>query len=164
MEIGIIGLPKSGKTTLFNSVTRGNVEVAGYTNKPNIGVAKVPDVRLDTLAEMYKPDRVVPAEITYIDLPASSDVANNNPGIGGEHLNILQSVDALMIVARGFEDVSVAAIEETIDPFRDIENMLMELIISDLDILDRRITKIDESHKGANTQEKELLREVRKNI
>ncbi len=171
MEIGIIGLPRSGKTTIFNAVTKGNLAVAGYSDKPNVGVAKVPDERLDTLAEMYKPRRVVPAQVTYTDVPPPPEGFGKTRGIGGEYLNALQSTDALLVVARAFDDPSVAHVDETIDPLRDTENMLMELVFSDLEILARRLDKIEEGFKGAKpqerdslTQEKQLLQRIKEQL
>jgi GTP-binding protein YchF len=157
MEIGIIGLPRSGKTTIFNAVTKGRVAVAGYSEKPNVGVAKVPDNRLDTLSQMYQPKRTVPAEITYIDIPPPPEGFGKTRGIGGEYLNALQSTDALMVVVRGFEDPSVAHVDQTIEPGRDAENMLMEMIFSDIEVLDRRLNRIKNGRKGGKPQEREAL-------
>ena len=157
MEIGIIGLPRSGKTTIFNALTKGKAVVSGYSEKPNLGVTKVPDSRLDALAVMYKPRRVVSAEVTYTDVPPPPEGFGQTKGIGGEYLNTLQSADALLVVVRGFEDPSVALFQETVEPLRDAENMLMEMTFSDLDILDRRLAKIQEGFKGTRTQERELL-------
>ena len=95
MEIGIIGLPQSGKTTVFNALTKGKASVAGYSGKPNIGVAKVPDERIDNLAELYQPRKVVPAEVTYTDVPPPPDGFGETRGIGGEYLNDLQNSEAL---------------------------------------------------------------------
>ena len=131
MEIGIIGLPQSGKTTVFNALTKGKASVAGYSGKPNIGVAKVPDERIDNLAELYQPRKVVPAEVTYTDVPPPPDGFGETRGIGGEYLNDLQNSEALVIVIRAFGDPSIPHIDETIDPFRDGENLLMEMTFSD---------------------------------
>ena len=106
MEVGIVGLPRSGKTTVFNAVTRGKADVAtysGHEGKPNVGVAKVPDDRLDRLAEIFKPRRVVPAEVSYVDMPAPPDGAGGTRRIGSDLLTHLQRADALMVVARAFE-------------------------------------------------------------
>ena len=147
MEIGIIGLPRSGKTTIFNAVTKGSRAVAGYSSKLNVGVAKVPDERLTTLAYMYKPRRVVPAEVTYTDLPPPPEGFGKTRGISGEYLNALSSVDALLIAVRAFSNSSVSHVYETIDPIRDAENMLMEMIFSDIDLIDRRLARIVEGFK-----------------
>ncbi len=157
MEIGIIGLPRAGKTTLFNGLTKGNAAVAGYSDKPNIGVAKVPDERLENLATMYNPERVVPAEILYTDLPPPPEGFGETRGISGEYLNALQTVDALLVVVRAFEQSSVSHIDSTVNPARDADNMLMELIFADLEILGRRLTLIEDSFKGTKPQERESL-------
>lgn len=157
MEIGIIGLPRSGKTTIFNAVTKGNVAINGYSNKPNVGVAKVPDERLIPLTKMYGPKRVVEAEITYTDVPPPPEGFGKTKGIGGEYLNHLQSVDALLIVVRAFGNASVAHVDETIDPIRDAETMLLEMVFSDLEILHRRLDKIEYSFKGATHEDRDAL-------
>lgn len=158
MQIGIIGLPKAGKTTVFNAVTKANVSPSSYSSKPNISVAKVPDSRLDTLAQMYKPRRVTPAEVTYIDLPPVPEGFARGSGIGGEYLNALQAADALMVVIRGFQNDSVPHIEETIDPFRDLENMLLEICFADLIIVERRLGRLNDGLKGAKAREKDILK------
>lgn len=157
MEIGIIGLPQSGKTTIFNALTKGVAETVNYSGKPNVGVAKVPDRRLAVLMDMYNPRRVVPANMIYTDLPPSSDSYGESVGLQGKHLNDLQSTDALLVVVRSFDLSSVPHVEETIDPIRDAGNMLLEIIFSDLGIVDRRLIKIEQSFKGAKTEEREVL-------
>ncbi|MGH2541455.1 MAG: redox-regulated ATPase YchF, partial [Ardenticatenaceae bacterium] len=160
MDIAIIGLPRSGKTTIFNAVTRGSAEVAAYGSpqgKPNIGVAKVPDERLDVLTGMYRPRRTVPAEVVYVDIPAAPEGLGKTRGISGEFLNHLQRADALLVVSRAFEDPSVTHIADTIDPFRDIETMMYELAFSDLEILERRLSRIGDGFKGARGTERDAL-------
>lgn len=157
MEIGIIGLPQCGKTTIFNAATRGSAEVVAYANKPNIGVAKVPDVRLDVLEGMFKPKRTVYAEVTYLDIPAAPEGLGKTQGISGEYLNFLQRADALLIVARAFEDPSVPHVAESLDAFRDIDTMLYELTFADLEILERRLKRVDDGFKGARGQERDAL-------
>lgn len=157
MEIAIIGLPQCGKTTIFNAATRGAAEVVAYANKPNIGVAKVPDGRLDVLEGMFKPKRTVYAEVTYLDIPAAPEGLGKTQGISGEYLNFLQRADAILIVARAFEDPSVPHVAESIDAFRDIDNMLYELTFADLEILERRLKRVDDSFKGARGTERDAL-------
>ena len=157
MDITIIGLPNSGKTTIFNAVTRGAAEVASYANKPNLGVAKVPDERLIVLEGIYKPRRTVHAEVTYVDLPAAPEGFGESKGISGEYLNYLQRADALLIVARAFEDPAVPHVSDSIDPDRDVETMLYELAFADLEILDRRLARIQEGFKSAKTAERDSL-------
>ncbi len=171
MEIGIIGLPRSGKTTLFNAITKGKASIDGYSDKANVGVAKVPDERIERLATIYQPRRVVNAEIAYTDVPPPPEGFGRTRGIGGEYMNVLQAVDALLIVVRCFNNPAVAHVDETIDYLRDAGNMLMELIISDMGIIERRIERIQHENKGASLQERQhlkneesLLMTVKKNL
>ncbi len=159
MQLAIIGLPFSGKTTVFNAVTRGSAQVAGYggVSKPNVGVAKVPDGRLAPLVEIYKPTRTTQAEISYVDLPAAPDGLGRTRGISGEYLNQLQTADAVAIVARAFEDPSVPDGGDGVDPFRDIETMLYELTFADMEILDRRLERIAQSSKGARGGDRDAM-------
>lgn len=162
MEIAIIGLPFSGKTTIFNAATRGAAQVAGYSSaaRPNIGVAKVPDPRLATLTALYEPEKTTHAEVTYIDLPAAPDGLGQTKGISGEYLNRIQSADALVIAARAFEDPSVPDGGDGVDAFRDIETMLYELTFADLEILERRLQRIEQNTKGARSGDRDaMLRE-----
>ena len=157
MEITIIGLPQSGKTTIFNSVTRGTAQVATFANRMNLGAAKVPDERLDVLNGIFSPKRKVNAEVTYADLPAAPEGLGKTQSIGGEYLNTLQRADAILMVARAFEDPAVPHVADTIDAFRDIETLLFELTISDLDILERRLERVADNFKGAKAAERDLL-------
>ncbi len=166
MQLAIIGLPFSGKTTVFNAVTRGSAHVADYSgvSKPNVGVAKVPDGRLAPLAEIYKPARTTQAEIAYVDLPAAPDGLGRTRGISGEYLNRIQTSDALVIVARAFEDPSVPDGGDGVDPFRDIETMLYELTFADLEILDRRLERIAQNSKGARGGDRDAMLRERESI
>jgi GTP-binding protein YchF len=158
MEIGIVGLPKSGKTTVFNALTRGNAETEAYSSPsitPNVGVVKVPDTRLQTLTELLKPKRTVPAEVTYIDIAAPAKGFGQREGAGGQFLNYLSKVDALAQVVRAFENDSIPHIEGSVDPERDIGIMNLELAFSDLAIIDRRLERLRASLKGAKQQERE---------
>lgn len=157
MEIAIVGFPKSGKTTMFNALTKGTTAITAYSNSANVGVSKVPDERLDVLASIYNPQRVVPAEVSYIDVPPPPEGFGDTKGISGEYLNALQSSDALLIVARSFSNPSVPHINQTIEPYRDITDLLLEINFSDLGIIERRISKINQGYKGASNQERESL-------
>ena len=157
MEITIIGLPQSGKTTIFNAATRGSAQVATFANRMNLGAAKVPDDRLDVLNGIFNPKRKVNAEVTYADLPAAPEGLGKTQSIGGEYLNTLQRADAILMVARAFEDPSVPHVADSIDVFRDIDTLLFELTISDLDILERRLRRVTESFKGAKSTERDAL-------
>ena len=160
MQIALIGLPNSGKTTIFNALTRGTADVASYGgsySKPNIGIAKVRDPRLTKLVDIYIPERVVQAEVAYIDFPAQADNKGDSNNISGEYLNHLQGADILTIVSRTFEDPAVPHINETVDVVRDIVTMSDELLLVDLQILERRLEKLVEGHKGAKIDERDKL-------
>ena len=127
MELGIIGLARSGKSTVFNTLTRGRVSTAsGPTAKSNIGTAKVPDGRLGVLAGIFKPKRVINAEVQYIDLLNTPEGLGKDRGISGEYFNVLQRVDALVHVVRAFEDPAVPHIQGSIDPLRDVSTLDLE--------------------------------------
>ncbi len=158
MEIGIIGLPQSGKITVFNAVTRGHADTvpsgAGRSHV-NVGVAKVPDSRLQVLSDIFHSKRIVPAEVQYVDIPGTAEGISK--GISGEHLNILQSCDAMLLVARAFEDPAVPHVEETVDPYRDAAILELELTFSDLGILERRGERVRAGLKGAKAAERSAL-------
>jgi len=160
MEIGIIGLPKSGKTTVFNSLTKGKAEVGAFAPtalEPNFGVAKVPDPRLDGLQAILKPKRTVPAEVRYIDVAIPK---GKGKGLSGELLDYLSKVDALIHVVRAFSEERIPHSEGSVDPVRDVGIMNLELVFSDLGIIERRLLRIENSLKGAKSPEREnLLRE-----
>jgi len=157
MKIAIIGMPKSGKTTIFNALTGGKAEVAAYspTLVPNTGVAKVPDSRLSMLEGIFQPKKTIPAEVSYIDI-AGSLKSFGREGVGGEFLNYLTTADALLQVVRTFEDEKVPHPEGSIEPKRDIASLDLELAISDLAIIERRLDKLETSLKGAKAAEREL--------
>ena len=159
MQLGIIGLPKSGKTTVFNALTRGRVETtrAHGPGKPNLGVAKVPDPRLEALAAMFKPERVVAAEVRYVDIPGDPEGMSKTHGIGGESLNTLQQTDALLMVVRSFQDPSVPHQEGSVDPYRDAATMQLELAYSDLAILERRAERLQAEMKGAKAADRDRI-------
>ena len=160
MEIGIIGLPKSGKTTVFNALTKGKAQTDSYSSAtlaPNIGVVKVPDPRLETLTNILKPKRTVPAEVTYIDIAAPAKGFGKGEGPGGQFLAYLSKVDALAHVVRVFEDERLPHPEGSVNPGRDIGTMNMELAFSDLAIIERRMERLKASLKGAKPQEREAI-------
>ena len=156
MKVAIIGIAKSGKTTIFNALTRGKAEVAAYspTLAPNTGVAKVPDSRLSVLEGIFQPKKTVPAEVSYTDI-AGSLKGFGTEGVGGEFLSYLTTADALLQVVRAFEDDKVPHPEGSIEPKRDIASLDLELAISDLAIIERRLDKLETSLKGANAAERE---------
>jgi len=156
VKIAIIGLPKSGKTTIFNALTRGNAEVAAYTSSltPNIGVAKVPDSRLVMLETIFHPKKTVPTEVSYVDIAGSPKTFGTEEGIGGEFLNYLTTADALLQVVRLFEDEKLPHSEGSIDSKRDIATLDLELAFSDLAILERRLDRLEASLKEAKAAER----------
>ena len=151
MQVAIIGMPKSGKTTIFNALTGGRAEIATYSPSltPNTGVAKVPDPRLSMLEGIYLPKKTVPAEVSYID------IAGPLKGFGRDFLNYLTTADALLQVVRAFADEKVPHPEGSIDPKRDIASLDLELAISDLAIIERRLDKLETGLKGAKAAERE---------
>lgn len=160
MEIGIVGLPRSGKTTVFNALTKGHAQTGAYSSAasaPNIGVVKVPDPRLNSLTELLQPKRTVAAEVTYVDVAAPARGFGKGEGPGAQFLDSLSKVDALAHVVRVFEDERVPHSEGDVDPNRDIVNMNLELTFSDLAILERRLERLTASLKGAKQQEKEQI-------
>ena len=158
VDIGIIGLAKSGRTTVFNALTKGKAGTEGLAS--HIGVARVPEPRLKVLTDMLHPKRVVPAEVTYHDVGASVKGLVKEKGISGQFLTQLSNVDALINVVRAFADESIPHIEGSVDVERDIAAMGLELAFSDLALLERRLQRIDISLKGAKQPERQdLLRE-----
>jgi len=163
IDIGIIGLPKSGKTTIFNALTKAQVETGSYSREslaPHVGVAKVPDLRLNKLADILHPKKVIQAEVKYFDIGASVKDLVGEKDIRGELLNQLTSADALINVVRAFTDETIPHIEGSLDIERDITTIDLELAFSDLSLLEKRLEKIEVSLKGAKPIERQnLLRE-----
>ena len=160
MEITIIGLSKSGKTVIFNALTKGHAQVAAYAKSsivPNIGVTKVPDPRLEILEKLFKPAKVTKAEIKYIDIAVESKAFEKGGSIGGQLLNYLSNADALIQVIRSFKNDNIQHLEGTIDPVRDIAVMDLELVYSDLVIIERRLERIETELKSVKSAERDLL-------
>ncbi len=160
MEISIIGLPKTGKTTTFNALTRGKAETGAYAPTalaPNTGVSKVPEPRLQVLDKVFQPKKIIPAEVKYVDIAGVAKGFGKDDGITGQFLNYLSNADALLQVVRVFEDENVPHVEDSIDPKRDMTSTDLELIFSDLAIIERRIKRLEDSLKGANPSERAPL-------
>jgi GTP-binding protein YchF len=169
MQIAIVGLAGAGKTTVFNTLTRGHAETGGYGGlQLNVGVVKVPDTRLDRLAEIFHPRRIVHADITYVDLPAppaSSDGHVGTDELPAEHLARLREADALIHVVRAWDDVHHPHPEGSVDPARDIERLDLELALADLAHIDRRLERLragggrhgTPAEREANEHEEQIL-------
>ena len=156
MKLGIVGLPNVGKSTLFNAITNAGAEAANYpfcTIEPNVGTVAVPDKRLDRLAEMYQPEKYTPATIEFVDIAGLVKGASKGEGLGNKFLSHIREVDAIVHVVRCFEDSDVVHVDGVVGPRKDIEVIDLELIFSDLEILDRRLDKVA---KLARTDKKYL--------
>jgi len=157
VDIAIIGFPASGKTALFSALIGGAGQPDDGTREVSpVGVAKVPDPRLDALAELFHPDRVVPAELTYHDLPPAREETRQR-AIGGQQLNLLQKTSALLLVVRAFHDPSVPHVLGDVNPRRDVEALLGDLALSDLVTLERRVERIQQELKRARVTERDAL-------
>ncbi len=159
MKLGMVGLPNVGKSTLFNALTNAGAESANYpfcTIEPNVGVVSVPDERLDWLAQMYNPEKFTPATLEFVDIAGLVKGASKGEGLGNKFLSNIREVDALIHVVRCFEDPDIVHVDGQIGPARDIETINLELIFSDLEILERRIDKTRKLVKGDKKYQTEL--------
>ena len=159
MKLGIVGLPNVGKSTLFNSLTKAGAESANYpfcTIDPNVGIVAVPDERLKLLGDLYQSKKVTPAVIEFVDIAGLVKGASKGEGLGNQFLSNIREVDAIVHVVRCFEDPNVIHVDGSVNPLRDIETINLELIFSDMEILERRIAKVAKGARMDKTLGKEL--------
>jgi len=166
MKLGIVGLPNVGKSTLFNALTSAGAEAANYpfaTIEPNVGVVNVPDERLEKLSELSGSEKIVPAIIEFYDIAGLVKGASKGEGLGNQFLSNIREVDAIVHVVRCFDDENIIHVDGSVDPIRDIENINLELIFSDLEQIDNRYSKIVKKAKADKSlnKEKELLEKIK---
>lgn len=159
MKLGIVGLPNVGKSTLFNSLTKAGAESANYpfcTIDPNVGIVGVPDERLQVLGDLYQSERIVPATIEFVDIAGLVKGASQGEGLGNQFLSHIRETDAIVHVVRCFEDTNIIHVDGSIDPLRDVETINLELIFSDIEMVERRIARVSKGAKNDKTLAKEL--------
>ena len=159
MKLGIVGLPNVGKSTLFNSLTKAGAESANYpfcTIDPNVGVVAVPDERLSLLANLYDSEKITPAVIEFVDIAGLVKGASKGEGLGNQFLSHIRETDAIVHVVRCFENTNIVHVDGSINPLRDIETINLELIFSDIDIVERRIAKVSKGARNDKALAKEL--------
>ena len=167
LEVGIVGLPNVGKSTLFNAITKAGAEAANYpfcTIEPNVGVVAVPDGRLEVLTKMYSSKKTTPASVRFVDIAGLVKGASKGEGLGNKFLEHIRQVDAIAHVVRCFEDENITHVDNTINPLRDIDTIQTELCLADLDVVEKRIAKVTKLLKSGSKEAKvedEILQKIK---
>ena len=170
LSVGIVGLANVGKSTLFEALTKKQVNISNYpfcTIDPNVGVVEVPDERLDKLAEIFNSAKKIPSVVQFVDIAGLVRGANKGEGLGNQFLAHIREVDAILFVVRCFENQEIIHVEKTVDPVRDIDIVNMELILKDLETLDKRLQKVEtdaKSGKKAIVGELEILKKIKTSL
>ena len=170
LEVGIVGLPNVGKSTLFNAITKAGADAANYpfcTIEPNVGVVAVPDSRLEVLTKLYNSKKTTPASVRFVDIAGLVKGASKGEGLGNKFLEHIRQVDAIAHVVRCFVDENITHVADTIDPLRDIDTIQTELCLADLDIVDKRLAKVSKLMKSGSKEAKleaEVLERVKSSL
>jgi len=155
LSVGIVGLPNVGKSTLFQALTKKKVDTANYpfcTVDPNIGIVKVPDERLQKLADFFESKKVIPTIVEFVDIAGLVKGANKGEGLGNQFLSNIREVDAIVQVVRCFENANITHVDETIDPLRDIDTIQTELLLKDLETLQKRVSSLEKDVRSKNKE------------
>ena len=170
LEVGIVGLPNVGKSTLFNAITKAGAEAANYpfcTIEPNVGVVAVPDNRLDVLTKLYNSKKTTPASVRFVDIAGLVKGASKGEGLGNKFLEHIRQVDAIAHVVRCFDDENITHVDDTIDPLRDIDTIQTELCLADLDVVEKRLAKVAKLLKSGSKDakiESAILERIRNSL